>query len=99
MSTILSSEAEQTHARNEHAVPTKFMDLVTQEEQLFELARCSDDCICCDIHDTATFQFSTENSSKKLRSGSLQYQALYDLTEVYYTKLFLRGWKNSFVQE
>ena len=82
--TISSAAAEQSHVSDKVVLPTKLMGIVSPEEQLFEMVRCSDDWVRRDLTKNAELELYQEVTSRKLTPGSPRFKALFALTRHYY---------------
>ena len=73
---ISSTPAEQTHASNEIACPTKLTGLVTPEDQMLELTRRSDHWVRRDIEERSKLELEQHRVGQTMVQDSPEHKAL-----------------------
>ena len=88
--TITSAAAEQMHASNEVALPTKLMGIVSPEEQFYEFSRRGDEWVRRDLEAESKLELFQFRSMRTLHQDSIESKALFALYRYPYEEFFLK---------
>ena len=87
--TVGTSNSEATHSSNEAHMPMKLMGIMSPEEHLLKLTKRSDEWIKRDVTQRGRWNLKSTSRKTKMTPGSIEMDAIDNLAEHPYDKLFL----------